>query len=203
MRVVLLEKRMFTCNRPVETKKILTGAGSSSKNVGQLGQLTKKIIQLMLFNPNLGWPFRVLFCCGGWGWWGWLKLPYLKIVSTHILQRKYTHICSFRKYTFQYQGFIYFVDVIRPCARRLASRLLQISQNKKVTMTSSFANITSSSSFSNVAMFLWSILDTGPSFMSISLLVLELWQFFCEGLNKNPKIGNTTVWVLSNIWKLG
>ena len=31
----------------------------------------------------------------------------------------------------------------------------------------------------------------------------ELWQFFCEGLTKNSEIGNTTVWVLSNIWRLG
>ena len=44
-------------------------------------------------------------------------------------------------------------------------------------MTSKFANMMSSSNFFDVAMCLLSSLDTGPSFMSMSLLVLELWQF--------------------------
>ena len=26
--------------------------------------------------------------------------------------------------------------------------------------------------------------------------------FFCKGLTRNPEIGNTTVWVLPNIWRL-
>ena len=47
-------------------------------------------------------------------------------------------------------------------------------------------------------------LVTGPSFMSISSLVLELWQFsFIKGLTRNPEILNTSVWVLSDIWRLG
>ena len=41
----------------------------------------------------------------------------------------------------------------------------------------------------------------GPVFMSISSLVLELWQF--KGLTRNLEIGNTLVWVLANIWRLG
>ena len=45
---------------------------------------------------------------------------------------------------------------------------------RKMTMTSQFSDMTSTS---KVALFLLSSLVTGPSFMSISSLVLELWQF--------------------------
>ena len=49
----------------------------------------------------------------------------------------------------------------------------------------------------------FSSLVTGPSFMSISSLVLELWHFsFIRGLTRNPEIKNTTVWVFPNIWRL-
>ena len=44
-------------------------------------------------------------------------------------------------------------------------------------MTSQFFDITSTSNFFDVVLFLLSSLVTGPSFMSISSLVLELWQF--------------------------
>ena len=44
-------------------------------------------------------------------------------------------------------------------------------------MTSQFSNMTSTSIFFDVVLFLLSSLVTGPSFMSISSLVLELWQF--------------------------
>ena len=48
---------------------------------------------------------------------------------------------------------------------------------RKMTMTSQFSDMTSSSIFFNVVLFLLSALVTGPSFMAISSLVLELWQF--------------------------
>ena len=48
---------------------------------------------------------------------------------------------------------------------------------RKITMTSQFSDMTSTSYFFDVALFLLSSLVTGPGFMSISLLVLELWQF--------------------------
>ena len=52
-------------------------------------------------------------------------------------------------------------------------------------------------------LFYLSSLVTVPSFMSISLLVLELWLFlFIKGLTRNPGIGNMLVWVFSNIWRL-
>ena len=39
--------------------------------------------------------------------------------------------------------------------------------------------------------------------MSISSMFLELWQFlFYEGFTRNPEIGNTSVWVSPNIWRL-
>ena len=44
-------------------------------------------------------------------------------------------------------------------------------------MTSQFSDMTSTSNFFDVVLFLLSSLVTGPSFMSISSLVLELWQF--------------------------
>ena len=41
------------------------------------------------------------------------------------------------------------------------------------------------------------------SFMSISSLVLGLWQFsFIRDLTRNLEFGNTFVWVLPNMWSL-
>ena len=48
---------------------------------------------------------------------------------------------------------------------------------RKMTMTSQFSDLTSTSNFFDVGLFLLSSLVTCLSFMSISLLVLELWQF--------------------------
>ena len=44
-------------------------------------------------------------------------------------------------------------------------------------MSSQFSDMMSTSIFFDIALFLLSSLVTGPSFMSISSLVLELWQF--------------------------
>ena len=58
------------------------------------------------FNPNLGRLFRGSFWGGGWGGGSKnnpppssLKLVRIKLEISN-LARKYTHICSFRKYTF-------------------------------------------------------------------------------------------------------
>ena len=48
---------------------------------------------------------------------------------------------------------------------------------QKVAMTSQFSDMTSTSNFFDVVLFLLSSLVTGPSFMSISSLVLKSWQF--------------------------
>ena len=47
----------------------------------------------------------------------------------------------------------------------------------QMTMTSQFSDMTSWSNFYDIVLFLLSSLGTAPSFMSISWLVLELWQF--------------------------
>ena len=58
--------------------------------------------------------------------------------------------------------------------------------------------------FFKVVVFLLSSLVSDASFMSVSLLVLELWQFlFIRDLAKKPQIKNTPVWILCNIWRLG
>ena len=57
-----------------------------------------------------------------------------------------------------------------------------------------FAKKTSSSNFPDIVLFLLLSLVTGPSFMSILLLVLELQQFLF--------IRDLTIF-LSNIWRLG
>ena len=48
---------------------------------------------------------------------------------------------------------------------------------RKMTMTSQFFDMAPSSNFFDIVVFLLSSLVTGSSFMSISSLVLELWQF--------------------------
>ena len=75
------------------------------------------------------------------------------------------------------------------------------SKIRKMAMTSHFSDMTSTWNFFDAVLFLFSILVTGPSFMSISSLVLELWQF--SFIRDWPEIGNTPVWVLPNIWRLG
>ena len=56
--------------------------------------------------------------------------------------------------------------------------MICMSQWSGMISMSQFANMTSSSIFFGVAVFILLILVTGPSFMSMQLLLLELWQFF-------------------------
>ena len=73
-----------------------------------------------------------------------------------------------------------------------------------MTMTSQVTDMTSSSIFfcrcfvSLVKFSYWSKFHvniiTGSGIMTI---------FFYKGLTRNPEIGNTPVWVLPNIWRLG
>ena len=71
---------------------------------------------------------------------------------------------------------------------------------RKMTMTSQFSDMTSTSNFfvSLVNFSYWSKFHVniiaGSGIMTI---------FFYKGLTRNPKIGNTSVWVLPNIWRLG
>ena len=71
-------------------------------------------------------------------------------------------------------------------------------------MTSQLADMASSSNFSDVFLFLLSSLGSGPSFMSISSLVLELWQFtFIRDWPEIRKSETPLVWVLPNTRRLG
>ena len=73
-----------------------------------------------------------------------------------------------------------------------------------MTMTSQLTNMKKLSNFFDAAVFLLSSLVTHPSLISISLMVLELWSYFVYmGFTRHPEIGNTPVWVLPNIWRLG
>ena len=67
-------------------------------------------------------------------------------------------------------------------------------------VTSQFVDVTSSSIFSGVAMFLYSSLINGPGFMTGSVVITI---FVYNGLTRNWEIRNTPVWVLTNIWRLG
>ena len=60
--------------------------------------------------------------------------------------------------------------------------------NPKMTITPRIADTTLSSIFFDVDVFLLSSLVIQPSFMSISLLVLELLQFFIRDFCRNMKI---------------
>ena len=70
-------------------------------------------------------------------------------------------------------------------------------------MISRFSDMTSSSNFFDAVLFLLSCLVTGPSVMSISSLVLQLWQFFF--IRDWPEIRSHKYPCLSfaNIWRLG
>ena len=72
----------------------------------------------------------------------------------------------------------------------------------KTAMTSQFSEMTSSSIFWKVLLFLLSSLVVAPSFMSISLLVLELWQF--TFIRDWPEIQKSKypVSVFPNMWRL-
>ena len=51
------------------------------------------------------------------------------------------------------------------------------SKIQKITMTSQFSDMSSTSSFLDVVLFLLSSLVPCPSFMTMSSLILELWKF--------------------------
>ena len=83
---------------------------------------------------------------------------------------------------------------------RIAPNWLQIG---KMIMTSQFPTWRHRRFFW-CRFFLLLSLVTGPSFISKSSRVLELWQFFFyKGLTRNSEIRNTPVWVWPNIWRLG
>ena len=71
-------------------------------------------------------------------------------------------------------------------------------------MTSLLADLTSSSTFFDVVVFVLPSLTINSNFMLISLISYEVMTFFIyKGLTRISEIGNTNVWVSSNIWRLG
>ena len=71
-----------------------------------------------------------------------------------------------------------------------------------MTMTSWFSDMVPASYFFNGLLFLLSSLATGPGFMSISLMVLELWQF--SFIKDWPEIRKSKIPPSGlNIWRLG
>ena len=65
----------------------------------------------------------------------------------------------------------------RPCVRNPSSRWLQISRKLEKQWRHNFLTWRHRQAFFNVYVFCVSALVTAPSFMSISWLFLELWEF--------------------------
>ena len=90
----------------------------------------------------------------------------------------------------------------RLCVRNPTYRMLQIGHKLENGNDATISQNEVIVEFCDVVLFLLSSLVTSPSFMSISSLVQELWAMY-PWLKRNLEIGNTSVWVLSNIWRLG
>ena len=72
-----------------------------------------------------------------------------------------------------------------------------------MTMTSQFEDMASSPKFFDVFLFVLSNLVTGPTFMSISLLVLELWLFSFVRYWSEIWNSEIPVWVFAKYLKTG
>ena len=100
-----------------------------------------------------------------------VKLARLKLIrimlETWNLVHKFTHIFSFRKYTFQYQGFLNFPDVSIYFAKNQHFLAKMVPLLKAIVWEP--CEIFFSSVFSFCKIKGW--------FMSISSLALELWRF--------------------------
>lgn len=72
-----------------------------------------------------------------------------------------------------------------------------------MAVMSQFSNTALLLNFFDVVLYLLWSLVSGPSFISISWLILELWQsLFIRDLIRNSEIENTPVWGFFNIWRL-
>ena len=74
---------------------------------------------------------------------------------------------------------------------------------QKLTMTSQFSDMTSTSIFLYCFVSLFKFSYWSQFHVSIITGSGIMTLFFYKGLTRNPKIGNTPVWVLPNIWRLG
>ena len=148
------------------------------------------------------------------------------MLENRNLVHKYKHICSLRKYTFQYHDPLNFADFgiflsknqhffgknntfivnenVIPLGHSPGIRLpdswkLAMSRKKDNDVTICWHDLIIK--FCRVSLVIFSYLSkfhvsiiSGSGFMTI---------FVYEELTRNPEIGNTPVWVLSNIWSLG
>ena len=80
----------------------------------------------------------------------------------------------------------------------------KLSQNPKNYNDVTISDMTSTSNFCDVALFLLSSLVTGPSFM-VNIVIGSgiITIFFYKGLTRIPEIGITPFWGLPNISRLG
>ena len=102
-------------------------------------------------------------------------VPLLKAILWELCWRFFSSVFSFSKiigcYWLKCRKY-------RPCVWNPGSRLIQINyQTEKWLWSHELPTGRLRKIFFDVAVFLLSSLVTGPSFMSISLPVLELWQF--------------------------
>ena len=86
------------------------------------------------------------------------------------------------------------------------SGLLQIDQKSKKwqdVMTTQFSDMTSSSIFWRCFVSLVKFSYCSKFHINIITGSVIMTIFFYKGLTKSPEIGNTPVWVLLEIWRLG
>ena len=102
------------------------------------------------------------------------KVSLLKAIVWELCYRFFSSISSFCKAKGYYYWKQNFCSLCPESGLRTAPNWPKIS---KTIMTSQFSDMTSTSNFFDAVLFLLSSLVTGPSFMSISSPVLELWQF--------------------------
>ena len=74
-------------------------------------------------------------------------------------------------------------------------------QIRKITMTSQFTDMTSSSIFC-WRCFVFLVKFSYWSKFYVNIMTGSMKIFFYNGLTRNPEIGNTHIWVLPNIWRL-
>ena len=117
----------------------------------------------------------------------------LKAIMWELCWKFFSSVFSFCKI----RGYC-FPEFSRLCVRNPASGLLQIGQKSERWQWRHYLQTWRYDIFFETVLFLLSSLVTGPNFMSISSLI-----FVYKGLTRNPEIGNTSVWVLPNIWRLG
>ena len=106
-------------------------------------------------------------------------VPLLKAIVWELCLRFLSSVFSFCKIKGYY---LWKCKFYRPCIWNSASRCSNLAINWKNDNGIKFSDMTSSSFFLfkvAVAVFFLSSLMTDLSFMLISLLVLELWQFPC------------------------